>query len=60
MHLIHGKLDTDVPFETSLKIKQVYQGGIVDITAVEDGDHRLSRPQDLELIDAVVVQLSAS
>lgn len=59
MHLIHGKLDTDVPFETSLRIKQVYQGDIIDITCVEDGDHRLSRPQDLELIDAVIRQLSA-
>ncbi len=54
VHLIHGQLDVDVPYELSIKIQEMYGDSNVRITFVEDGDHRLSRPQDLELIDGVI------
>ncbi len=49
--LIQGMLDKDVPWETTAKIQKSLTGQEVDIVLVADGDHRLSRPEDLELID---------
>ena len=53
MRLIHGKRDVDVPYQLALKTKEAYSGD-VEILFVDDGDHRLSRPQDLELLGRVV------
>lgn len=58
IRLIQGMQDRDVPWETAVKIEKNYSGGDVDIVFVEDGDHRLSRPEDLELIDREVRALS--
>ncbi len=57
MRFVHGKRDVDVPYQLALEIKRVYSGD-VEVIFVEDGDHRLSRPQDLELIGREVVALS--
>jgi len=48
--IIHGRLDPDVPFAHSVKLRQLLPGDHVKITAVADGEHRLSRPQDLKLL----------
>lgn len=48
--LIHGKLDKDVPWQTAEAIKAHFEGPQARILYVEDGEHRLSRPEDLELI----------
>jgi pimeloyl-ACP methyl ester carboxylesterase len=53
LRLIHGKCDVDVPYPLALKTKEAYSGD-VEIIFVEDGDHRLSRPQDLELLARIV------
>lgn len=58
IHLIQGKKDAQVPWETALKIKESFKGGRVDISFIEDGDHSLSRPQDLALLDAQVKKFS--
>ncbi len=47
VRLIHGRCDADVPWETSFRIADRLRGGDVEVTLVKDGDHRLSRPQDL-------------
>jgi hypothetical protein len=39
-----------VPWETALRIAEQITGEDVRITLVKDGDHRLSRPQDLDLL----------
>lgn len=54
MCLIQGRKDVDVPYEWAERIKATYHGADCKIIAVDDGDHRLSRPQDLELIDRVL------
>jgi pimeloyl-ACP methyl ester carboxylesterase len=51
MRLIQGKCDTDVPWKTALKIRECFKSPDLEITFIEDGDHRLSRLQDLEMID---------
>ncbi|MGE3476470.1 MAG: alpha/beta hydrolase [Rhodospirillaceae bacterium] len=57
VRLIHGQKDTAVPWETSLKLAARIKGGDVTVHLVKDGDHRLSRPQDLERLCGFVEEL---
>ena len=57
VHLLQGMKDADVPWQTAHRIKNVIDGH-VEVTLVEDGDHRFSRPQDLDLLDNVVREIS--
>jgi pimeloyl-ACP methyl ester carboxylesterase len=50
VRLLHGMTDPDVPWETALRLAERLQGGDVRVTLVKDGDHRLSRPQDIALL----------
>ncbi|MFN3864672.1 MAG: alpha/beta fold hydrolase [Erythrobacter sp.] len=56
VRLIHGKQDADVPCDISLKLKAVLRSAEVQVTLVDDGDHRLSRDSDIALIKAVVAE----
>jgi pimeloyl-ACP methyl ester carboxylesterase len=60
VRLIHGKQDPDVPWQKSRQIQDRLAAPDSRIIWVEDGDHRLSRPQDLELIDQTLVELSGT
>lgn len=48
LRLLHGQVDVDVPWETALKIAAAVESTDVEVTLVKDGDHRLSRPHDLQ------------
>mgnify|MGYP003575965685 CR=1 FL=1 len=48
--LIHGQRDPDVPWEHSLMLAGLLRSDDVQTMLVKDGDHRLSRPQDIALI----------
>lgn len=50
VRLLHGMEDPDVPFETSLALADSLTGNDVQVTLVKDGDHRLSRVEDIELL----------
>jgi pimeloyl-ACP methyl ester carboxylesterase len=54
VRLLHGQEDPDVPWETALKLAGKLQSEDVIVTLIKDGDHRLSRPSDLELIRQAV------
>ena len=56
VRLLHGKADADVPFETSLRLKAALRSADVQVTLVEDGDHRLSRDSDIALLKAIVAE----
>lgn len=57
--LLQGKQDADVPWQTAEAIKTCLSAGAgVEIIYIDDGDHRLSRPQDLALLDEKVRMLS--
>ena len=60
VRLLHGQRDPDVPWETSLRIAERITGEDVRITLVKDGDHRLSRPQDLALLAETLASLAPS
>jgi pimeloyl-ACP methyl ester carboxylesterase len=52
--LLQGMLDDAVPWETALRIRKKFHGPMTDVIIIEDGDHRLSRPQDLESLAATL------
>ena len=57
IHIMHGLLDPDVPWEHTLELESVLTGGWVRVSAVPDGEHRLSRPEDLEMLLGIVEAL---
>lgn len=58
VRLIHGMADPDVPWQTSVRAAERLAGGDARVTLIKDGDHRLSREQDLALIGAAVEELA--
>ncbi|MFK8040524.1 MAG: alpha/beta hydrolase [Rickettsiaceae bacterium] len=50
VHLIHSLLDDDVPYETSMRLFKKIKSHQAVLKYIKDGDHRLSREQDLVLI----------
>ena len=59
VRLLHGMLDASVPWEISPKIASVLTAADVRVTLVKDGDHRLSRDQDLDLLRGTLSELLA-
>ena len=54
VRILQGGADPDVPWRHALELAQAIEAEDVVFTLIRDGDHRLSRPQDLErLIGAV-------
>lgn len=56
--LIHGKQDADVPWQKSQKLRELIGEDKCKLILVPDGEHRLSRPKDLELIDKAVREIT--
>ena len=54
VHILHGLQDPDVPWEHTLDLVAHLSGDWTRVSAVPDGDHRLSRPQDLELLRTII------
>jgi len=50
VRLLHGMMDKDVPWQTSLALADRLAGRDVQLILVRDGDHRLSRESDLALL----------
>ncbi|NCP24723.1 MAG: alpha/beta hydrolase [Erythrobacter sp.] len=57
--LIHGQRDTDVPWLITLRLADRLRSDDIQVTLVKDGDHRLSRPQDIALLLRVIGDLAA-
>jgi pimeloyl-ACP methyl ester carboxylesterase len=54
VRLLHGIDDTDVPWETSMRLARQLVCGDVTVTLVKGGDHRLSGEADLARLRATV------
>ena len=50
VHILHGLQDADVPWEHTLDLDAHLDGGWVEVSAIPDGDHRLSRPEDIDVL----------
>jgi len=57
LRLLHGQMDIDVPWQTSLRLAESWQGQDVQLTFIKDGGHRLSRPQDMAALRRLVSPL---
>jgi pimeloyl-ACP methyl ester carboxylesterase len=57
VRLLHGQRDPDVPWETALTLARSIDGADVVTLLIKDGDHRLSRPQDLALLTRTLSDL---
>jgi pimeloyl-ACP methyl ester carboxylesterase len=57
--ILQGARDKDVPKEHALKLVQHLVNDPVTFTLVPDGEHRMSRPQDLALLERAVEAMLA-
>ena len=57
VRLLHGQNDTDVPWDVSVKLAARLRSSDVQTLLIKDGDHRLSRDQDIALLIDVVGKL---
>ena len=58
VRLLHGLDDPDVPPSISFRLGRALRSDDVQTILIKGGDHRLSRPQDLDLLVATVSQLA--
>jgi len=54
VRLLQGQQDPDVPWRTALRLAEHLESNDIEITLIKDGDHRLSRPQDLALLTRII------
>lgn len=58
VHILQGMADPDVPYGHALRIlERLPEAGTV-LTLIKDGDHRLSRPQDIARLLAAVAAMA--
>ena len=50
VRLLQGQQDPDVPWQTALQLADALRSADVQVVLVKDGDHRLSREQDIALL----------
>ncbi len=54
VHILQGMQDPDVPWSHAMELVEHLPGDSVSLTLIKDGDHRLSRDEDLERLIAAV------
>jgi len=58
VHVLQGLVDPDVPHAHALKLVGLMPADDVTLSLIPDGDHRLSRPQDLDMLLRAVEAIS--
>jgi pimeloyl-ACP methyl ester carboxylesterase len=58
VRILHGMGDADVPWQKTLRLVEQLASPDMRVTLVKDGDHRLSRDQDLDLLFRTLADLS--
>jgi pimeloyl-ACP methyl ester carboxylesterase len=59
VHILQGMRDDDVPYAHALKLVEHLPADDVTLSLIRDGDHRLSRPQDLAMMISALEGLIA-
>jgi pimeloyl-ACP methyl ester carboxylesterase len=57
VHILQGGQDPDVPWRHAFALTHRLPADDVVLTMIQDGDHRLSRPQDIARIMAAVAEM---
>lgn len=60
VHILQGMEDRDVPWRVAAGLIERIASDDAVLTLVKDGDHRLSRPEDLDRLTAIVTGLIAA
>ena len=60
VHILQGMADEDVPWRHATMLVEHFAGDPVVVTLIKDGDHRLSRPQDIQRLLAAVAGIAAA
>lgn len=60
VHILHGMRDDSVPWQHSLKLIAALESEAVRTVFLKDGDHRLSRAEDLALLVATLAAVMGS
>jgi pimeloyl-ACP methyl ester carboxylesterase len=58
VRILQGAKDPDVPWQHAFELTHRLPSEDVVLTMIQDGDHRLSRPQDISRLLATVTELS--
>jgi len=58
VHILQGMEDPDVPWRHALKLVEHLAGDPVALTLIKDGDHRLSRDEDIERLLAAIAGIA--
>ena len=58
VRILQGGADPDVPWRHALELAQALKSDDVVFTLIKDGDHRLSRPQDIARLVAAVDEVA--
>ena len=58
VRIVQGMRDPDVPWERAARLAQLIEGDDVQCWLVKDGDHRLSREQDIAMIVRAVEEVA--
>jgi pimeloyl-ACP methyl ester carboxylesterase len=59
VRILQGMADPDVPWRHAIRILDTLAQGDARVTLIKDGDHRLSRPEDLRLLGETLDSLLA-
>src|SRR6202011_4662593 len=59
VRILQGAQDPDVPWQHAFALAHRLPSDDVVLTMIQDGDHRLSRPQDIARIIAAVAEIAA-
>ncbi|MEJ0060300.1 MAG: hypothetical protein WDM79_12280 [Terricaulis sp.] len=59
VHILQGMQDTDVPWRHALKLVEALESTAVTLELIKDGDHRLSRPEDISRLLRVATSMTA-
>jgi pimeloyl-ACP methyl ester carboxylesterase len=57
VRILQGMRDPDVPWRHALALVDLLTGSNVDLTLIKDGDHRLSRPEDLRRLEETIASV---
>jgi pimeloyl-ACP methyl ester carboxylesterase len=58
VRLLHGQADPDVPWQVALHLSSALRSPDVQVVLIKDGDHRLSREQDIALLLRTLADLT--
>jgi pimeloyl-ACP methyl ester carboxylesterase len=58
VHILQGMEDPDVPWQHAMLLMEHLPGDEAIITFIKDGDHRLSRPQDIARLLATIADIA--